>query len=280
MRLIVCGVRGSTPSPGPATARIGGNTSCLALAHDGEPPSLILDAGTGLRNVGAHLAGQPFRGTILCSHVHLDHIQGLPFFGPGDRPGSRVDLRIPSQPEGCDAGALMERVFSPPIFPVRIDELDGDWTVASYDEGTFTFEGFEVIAREVPHPGGRAMGLRVSDGSATVAYLPDHGPQLVGRGPHGRGALHAAALALAGGADLLIHDATFDDAELERFGHYGHSTPSYAADLAAAAAVPHVLTFHHGPGRADDDVEALAARAATPAVTVRPAIEHEVFDLR
>ena len=84
MRLHLCGTRGSTPAPGADYVRYGGHTSCVAVAHDGEIPTLILDAGTGLREVTPLLAGRPFGGVILLSHLHWDHVHGLPFFRGGD----------------------------------------------------------------------------------------------------------------------------------------------------------------------------------------------------
>src|SRR5690349_3256722 len=97
MRVTVCGTRGSTPAPGPEFVRYGGHTSCVAVAHDGQPPSLILDAGTGIRRVTKLLDGQPYVGAILLGHLHWDHTQGLPFFNSGDNPESRVAVYAPAQ---------------------------------------------------------------------------------------------------------------------------------------------------------------------------------------
>ena len=97
MRVIVCGTRGSTPAPGPELVRFGGHTSCVAVAHDGQRPSLILDAGTGIRQVSRLLDGQPYAGAILLGHLHWDHTQGLPFFNAGDNPGSQVAVYAPAQ---------------------------------------------------------------------------------------------------------------------------------------------------------------------------------------
>src|ERR1700743_1452405 len=103
MRVHLCGVRGSTPAPGADFVRYGGNTSCVAVARDGEPPSLILDAGTGIRAVTGLLAGHPFRGIIMLSHLHWDHVQGLPFFRAGDRDDAEVSLLMPDQQDGGSA---------------------------------------------------------------------------------------------------------------------------------------------------------------------------------
>ena len=116
MRLLFCGVRGSTPAPGIEFVRVGGHTSCVALAHDGEPWSLVLDAGTGLRRLTGELDGRAFAGTILLSHLHWDHVQGLPFFAAGDRADARVRVLIPDQ-DGTDPVEVLGRArWVPRIF--------------------------------------------------------------------------------------------------------------------------------------------------------------------
>jgi phosphoribosyl 1,2-cyclic phosphodiesterase len=270
-------VRGSTPAPGPEFARIGGHTSCVAIAHDGQAPTLLLDAGTGIRRLPALLDGAPFRGTILLGHLHIDHIQGLPFFAAGDRPDSVVRVLVPEQ--GEDAAVLLGRLVSPPLFPIGLDGLLGDWTFATYDAGRFAVEGFDVVALDIPHPGGRSLGLRVSDGTAVVAYLSDHGPVALGPGPDGLGERHHAALELARGVDLLIHDAQMTPTQLARLPHYGHSTAEYALDLAERAGARRLVLFHHDPGRVDDDVERLATGLPSSTVEVLVAREPAVVDL-
>ena len=183
MRVLVCGVRGSTPAPGPEFVRYGGNTSCVAvLADSDELPRLVLDAGTGLQRLSRSLDGHPFRGSILLGHLHWDHTHGLPFFPSGDRPDSRVRVFVPSQ---GDPEEVLARAISPPHFPIRPSQLRGEWTFESLEPGTREVEGFSVTALEIPHKGGRTFGYRVSDGRATVAYLSDHSPIAYGPGPEG-----------------------------------------------------------------------------------------------
>jgi phosphoribosyl 1,2-cyclic phosphodiesterase len=279
VRVHVCGVRGSTAAPGAEFARYGGHTSCVALAHDGTTePTMVLDAGTGIRRVSTLLDGAPFRGSILLSHLHWDHTQGLPFFAAADRPDSKVDLYLPAQSAGS-AEALLAGAMSPPHFPITPAELDGSWRFVALDEGTFEIGGFTVTALEVPHKGGRTFGYRISDGAATIAYLPDHGPRALGLGTDGLGELHDAALELAAGVDLLVHDAQHTVEELLRWWHFGHSAADYAVGLGAAAGARRVLLFHHGPGRDDDSVDRLLARVQTDGLVVDAAAEGMVIDL-
>lgn len=280
MRIHVCGVRGSTPAPGPEFVEVGGNTSCLAIAHDGEDaPRLILDAGTGIRRVDALLDGRPFTGSILLGHLHWDHTQGLPFFRGADRPDATTRLLVPEQ--GATAIDLLRRFMSPPTFPIEPTGLNGSWSFDSIDEGTHAIEGFEVVAREIPHKGGRTFGYRIGDGHGSLAYLSDHGPAgALGPGPDGWGPYHRAAMDLCTGVDLLIHDAQHTSEELASLASYGHSAIDYPLALAERCDVPRVLLFHHAPGRTDADVRAIEAALATAGgVEVGAAREGDVISI-
>ena len=279
MRIYLCGVRGSTPAPGAEFVRYGGHTSCVAVAPDGATaPRLILDAGTGLRRVTGLLRGEPFAGTIILTHLHWDHVHGLPFFAAGDREDARVALLLP-EPEGnTTAEDVLAEGMSPPHFPITPRGLRGDWTFGAVAPGTFKADGFTVEAREVPHKGGRTFGYRVSDGHSSVAYIPDHCPTALGPGPEGWGEYHPDALALTAGADLLIHDAFLRPEEVPALGSFGHPAADYAVSLARRAGAGRVLLAHHKPDRTDDELDALAARfRADPHVAV--AAEGQVIDL-
>jgi phosphoribosyl 1,2-cyclic phosphodiesterase len=278
MRVTFCGVRGSTCAPGIDFVRYGGHTSCVALAHDGEPPTLVLDAGTGLRNLTRYLDGRPFRGTILLGHLHWDHTHGIPFFAAGNDAASEVAVVMPGQPDG-DAERIFERAFSPPHFPVTPSQLQGRWTVRAHEPGRSELEGFSVLAAEIPHKGGRTFGYRVSDGRGTLAYLSDHSPIALGEGPDGLGAYHEGALALAGGADLLVHDAQHTAAEFAAKGFLGHSAVEYAVGLAEAAGVRTLALYHHDPLRTDDEIDALVVAHAGGTVEVIGAAEGLAIDL-
>lgn len=264
MQVHFLGVRGSTPAPGPAFVRHGGNTSCVALAHDGERPTLVLDAGTGLRRMGELLDGAPFRGTVLLSHLHWDHTHGLPFARALDHDDAEVDLWLPAQGSGDEAGAaaVLGRAMSPPSFPITPAGLRGRWRFEGLEPGEHRFAGFTVAVAEIPHKGGRTFGFRVSDGHATIAYLSDHGPVALGPGPDGLGARHPTALALAATVDVLIHDAQHTVEEFPRLAGFGHSSVDYAVDLGARAEAGTVALFHHDPDRTDDEIDAIVASFA------------------
>jgi phosphoribosyl 1,2-cyclic phosphodiesterase len=281
VRLYVCGVRGSTPAPGAEFVRYGGNTSCVAIGHDGEAPALVFDAGTGLTTLTRVLDGRPFRGSILLGHLHWDHTHGLPFFRAGDHPDAQVDLYMPAQ---GDPVAVLARALSPPHFPIEPTQLRGRWRFHALEPGDHTIEGFTVHAREIPHKGGRTFGYRVSGrsasgGTATVAYLSDHSPITLGPGPEGLGEYHEPALDLARDADVLLHDAQYTAEELAARAEFGHSAIDYAVGLAERARVGRLLLFHHDPPRTDDALDELVRAAQREGVEITAAAEGTVVDV-
>ena len=286
MLVTFCGTRGSTPAPGPDYIRFGGHTSCVALSHDGHggdggaaSPTLLLDAGTGIRRLPALLGDHAFRGTVALTHLHWDHVQGLPFFRSGDREDARVRLLLPDQGDGTDAEALLARMMSPPFFPITPSQLRGDWEFGVLPDDTFTAEGFLVTAVDVPHKGGRTVGFRVSDGHSSVAYVPDHCPTALGPGPDGLGEYHEAALDLARDVDLLIHDAHLRSEEVEAEGSFGHAAAEYAVRLGTLAGARRVALFHHRPERGDAEVERTVCRFAESPVPVVAAAETTTLEL-
>jgi phosphoribosyl 1,2-cyclic phosphodiesterase len=250
LRIHLAGVRGSTPAPGAEFVRVGGHTSCVAVLADGDDaPRLVLDAGTGLRRVAGLLDGGPFRGTILLTHLHWDHTQGLPFFTSADRADADTTLVMPDQGDPVE---VLGRAMSPPHFPIGPEGQGGTWTFRSIDAGRHEVEGFQVDAFEVPHKGGRTFGYRVTDGDRSLAYLPDHLPD---------DATHDDVVARVGDVDLLVHDAQFTDAEAALARAYGHATIDQAVGLARDAGARELLLFHHAPGRDDDAVDGILAAA-------------------
>lgn len=262
VRLTFLGVRGSTPSPGSEFVRYGGHTSCVAVAHGpDEVPTLMLDAGTGLRNLGSLLGGAAYRGSILLSHLHWDHVQGLPFSPAVDRADSRVDLFLPTQAarSGRD---LLAQLMGPPAFPITPDGLAGAWSFSAIPPVAFTADGFEITPVDVAHKGGRTYGYRVSSGGVSVGYLPDHSPAA---------GVSARALEVLAGVDLLIHDAQFVESERARALDYSHATIADAVALAHQVGAASLALFHHGPHRTDDalDLIAEAVVADIPVVVAR-----------
>jgi phosphoribosyl 1,2-cyclic phosphodiesterase len=280
LQIYFCGVRGSTPAPGPDFVRYGGNTACLAVVGQGAlAPRLILDAGAGLESVSSLLGGAPFEGTILLSHLHWDHVLGLPFFAAGDRADARVSVLLPEQRSGEQAETVLARLMSPPYFPIEPGELSGAWTFATIAPGEKRVEDFDVLAREIPHKGGRTFGYRISDGRSTIAYLPDHGPTALGVGDDGFGEYHPAAMELARGADVLVHDALMFPEELASEAHYGHAVADYAVELGRRADARAVVLFHHRHDRSDDALDGLARRFGESSPEVSVAAEGSVIEL-
>ncbi len=279
MKITLCGVRGSTPAPGAEFVRYGGHTSCVAVTHpDDHVPTLILDAGTGLRTVTALLDERPFSGTILLSHLHWDHFQGLPFFAAGDNEEAQVRMLIPAQEDGAGAVAVLTRAMSPPHFPIKPTDLRGSWSFDTVAPGTWQEAGFTVLALEVPHKGGRTHGYRISDGHSTLAYIPDHCPTSLGPGPDGLGEYHEAALELAAGADVLVHDSQLTTEELPSQARFGHSCANYAVELGRRAGARDVVLFHHRPTRTDAALDELARRLPDD-VPVTLAVQGSVLEL-
>lgn len=250
------GVRGSTPCHGDDVARYGGNTSCVSLRVP-DSPTIFFDIGTGARYLAGDLPHDgTFRGVCLLSHLHWDHVQGLPFFTPLLTAGSELDVYAPAQPDGRSVASAMDDAIRPPVFPVTVGQLPG--TVRFHDvvDGTFRVGPAEVTARSVPHIG-PTLGYRVDWGGRSVVYLSDHQQP-----PDGSHAATDAALELAAGADLLVHDAQFTPTEFATRSTWGHCTVDFAVWFALEAGVRSLALFHHDPARSDDELDTVAAEAA------------------
>lgn len=263
MGLTFYGVRGSTPCDGPEFARFGGNTSCVVLEGSGHPP-VILDLGTGLRSYGravesAHADGStpaPFRASVLLSHLHWDHVQGLPFFAPLFRPESEVEVFGPRHDDGPLA-ELFAGLMCPPYFPIRPEDLAADLRFTDVGDDTFDAGAARVTSCWVPHTG-PTLGFRIELAGCRIAYLPDHGPDL-----HAgvESAITPGVLELCDGVDVLIHDAQYTPDEYEQRSTWGHSTIDYALHVAQESGARSLALFHHDPAHSDDVLEVLVARA-------------------
>ncbi len=250
------GVRGSCPAPGPATAGVGGNTSCVTVEASGE--LLILDGGTGLRALGDQLLARgPVDTAILFSHVHWDHIQGIPFFAPIFRSDTR--LAMWGAPEHMTLEAVMQRQMGGPTFPVPLDRVPAELSFHPIDPGAIASIGpFRITVAGLRHPNG-VHGYRIESGGRSIVYATDT--------EHQAGTIDAGLVALARGADLLIYDAQYTPAEYlgqigpARIG-WGHSTWEEAVRVASAAGVGQLVLFHHDPTHDDPAIAAIEASAA------------------
>ena len=261
MRLRTWGVRGSQASPGPDTARYGGNTSCFDVVTD-ERRVLVLDAGTGIRNLGQTVGPDVERIDILLSHLHMDHIQGLGFFAPLHRPGLDVHLWGPSSTT-MPLRQRLGRYLSPPLFPIRLRELACSLSIHDLPFEPFQLGDVTVTADLVCHPG-PTCGYRIEHDGAVLAYLSDHEPAL-GSHQFPREPDWMSGYALAAGADLLLHDSQYSHAEyVDRIG-WGHSTHAAALAFAVAAEVRHLMLIHHDPGHDDDTLDAAIRAVAAEA---------------
>ena len=252
------GVRGSCPCSGDRYRRYGGNTSCLCVDIEGDEP-LILDLGTGLRALGDVLLkgvralGTPLHATALLTHLHFDHILGLPFFGPLHDPGARLTVHGPAQGKGSLKDALHAAV-QPPVFPIHMEQFRGELLTIDTSDEDFSVGSAKVMARTIPHSG-ITLGYRIEAEGRTLAYLPDH------QAPLDRRTVSDAALELCQGADLLVHDAQYTDDEFAAKSGWGHSTVAFAVHVAAEAQVKRLLLHHHDPSHNDRDVDRLLTLA-------------------
>ena len=217
----------------------------------GAAPNLVLDAGTGLRSLTKMLGGASYDGSIVLSHLHWDHMQGLPFFAAGDRDNARVDLYLPAQ-DGRSGRDLLAQSFSPPAFPITPEGLKGRWTEHALESGRHQIEGYTVQAVDIAHKGGRTYGYRVEDDQGSVGYLPDHAPEA---------GMSDALLTMLSGVDVLVHDAQFLEGERPVAVDYGHATVEDCVRLADAVGAGTLVLFHHSPARTDDALDAIGELA-------------------
>ncbi len=251
------GVRGSCPCSGEQYVRYGGNTACVAIDVGDEPP-IVLDLGTGLRPFGHALderygLDSPIEVTAFLTHLHWDHIIGLPFCTPLLRAGGRMDVFGPPQ-DGAPLHDIIDRVVKPPFFPVQVKELQGKIEFSEVTDDVVAVGSAKVTVRQVPHVG-TTLGFRIEAENSTVAFVSDH------QAPDNRSEVDPAVLELCDRADLVIHDAQYTEAEFRAKATWGHSTVSYAAHVAAEAGGRQLALFHHDPRHTDDDIDRMLAEA-------------------
>ena len=254
MQVRLWGTRGSVASPGPQTVRYGGNTACVEVrAGDA---LLVLDAGTGIRQLGTSLRGHRGRVDLLLTHLHLDHVQGLGFFEPAFRP--EIELHIWGPPS-TNAGLRqrLSRYLSPPLFPVRLRDLGPHLELHDVPREPFRIGDATVRGEAIIHPN-PTVGYRIADASGTVAYLPDHEPAL-GAPAFPIVPEWTSGYGLAQGADLLIHDAQYTTEEYAARVGWGHSSTEHTWAFALQAGVGRLVTFHHDPTHSDTELDAMVS---------------------
>ncbi len=259
MRLTFFGVRGSCPCSSDRYRRYGGNTSCVLVELDGERP-LIIDLGTGLRVLGERLAsslassGTPLEATALLTHLHYDHVLGLPFFAPIRDPGAVLEVYGPSQ-EGRALQEVLVGMVEPPFFPVAMADFRGELRCHDLDGPTeFAVGRFRVKAVSVRHIG-HTLGFRIESGSRSLAYISDH------QAPIDQHTVDEHVLELCDGVDLLMHDAQYTESEFATMSSWGHSTEEYAVRVAVESGVRRLCLFHHDPAHSDEQVDAMLDNA-------------------
>ena len=280
MKVTLWGTRGSIASPGPETARYGGNTSCVSVAGD-EGTLLVLDAGTGIRRLGASLPATLRRVDILLTHLHMDHIQGLGFFAPLYRENLDVHVWGPGSAT-LRLQARLRRYLSPPLFPVNLSELPCRLTFHEVPGAESDIGEFRVRSALVCHPG-PTVGYRITqpDG-ATLAYLPDHEPALAALRFPSLPRTWTSGADLAAQADLLIHDGQYSTAEYACHCGWGHSSLEHAFAFGTLAGAKRFVPFHHDPAHTDADLDRMTAEAidaAAPDFPVTPGVEGTTIDL-
>ena len=271
-RLKLWGTRGSISVPGPSTLRYGGNTTCVEIRADGE--IIVLDAGSGIRPLGIALEkefrSQPIKLSLLITHAHWDHIQGLPFFAPAYEKNNEIRVR---GYDGVDTsfGKIMAEPMKAPFFPIAMRELSARVDIKKLTEMTFSVGKVQVRAKFVNHPGVCA-GYRLLTSAGSLAFLPDHEPY---RFLHSAKSNHmtpeqakktateerTSLVEFLKGSDILILDAQYTDAEYETHVGWGHGSVSSAVSLALDAEVRRLLLFHHDPSHDDTRVDAMVDEA-------------------
>jgi len=258
VELTFFGTRGSCPCAGDQYRVYGGNTACVGVTIDaGE--QIILDLGTGARALGTTLDGPdpahpaPLRASVLLSHLHLDHVTGLPFFAPLRNQDTVLDVYGPKQTAGglCDA---LSSLVQPPFFPIPLALLPGQIRCHDTGDEDLAIGSAKVRARSVTHRG-PTLGFRIEADGASVAYIPDH------QQPADEADLDDGVLELCTDVDVLIHDGQYTEAEQAAKPHWGHSTVAYAVRIAREVGARQLVLFHHDPSHDDAAVDRQLARA-------------------
>jgi len=254
------GTRGSIPVSGPQYVRHGGNTTCMTVEKDDE--ILILDAGSGIRELGLALAaGRPRRLHLLITHTHWDHIQGFPFFAPAFIPGFEIVV-YGARGFTKNLESLLRGQLDPDYFPIQMEDMDARLEFVYLDQPPMTIGGFTVSWEFTQHPGA-TVGYRIETGGKSVAFVPDNeifqgylGPPADILADRDLLTLYRPILDFLAGVDVLIHEAQYTAEEYQNTVRFGHSSVSNACALAKLVRSPRWLIVHHDPNHSDELLQA------------------------
>ena len=260
-RLKFWGVRGSIPTPGPTTVHYGGNTSCVEVRADDQ--IIILDAGTGLRPLGQKLVaefdGKPLKLTLLLTHTHWDHIQGLPFFLPVYKPQNR--LRILGY-EGARLGLhnVLTGQMESPFFPIGLREVPANVSIEELKELDFKIGRVRVRACLANHPG-NCVGYRLFTAGGSIAFFPDNELHQAAENRGSKAGANLEMIEFLQGTDALIMDTQYDRREYEHHLGWGHGCLDDVVAMAMQAGVKRLYLFHHDPDHNDAKISVMVAHA-------------------
>lgn len=277
MYLTFWGVRGSYPVPGPATVRYGGHTSCVEV-RSASGQCLVVDAGTGLRALGKKLAAESFENeenvyNLILSHVHWDHIQGLPFFEPAYLGGSKIVVHAP-RAAADELRQVITGITRHEFFPVDLEAVPADFEFCEVMPGQpFKIGDFDILPIGLNHPFG-AVGYRIDAEDRSLAYISDTAPfdrmlhkQHFTAAPEEPSEddrkvlseMRASLVKALNKVDTVIYDTHFTADEYENFPHWGHSTPEHALEVCAESGVRQLVLYHHAPSHNDDTMDKIGA---------------------
>lgn len=257
------GVRGSIPTPGPETMRVGGNTACIELRADGE--HIIFDAGSGMRPLGRSLAKEfgdsPLDITLLITHTHWDHIQGFPFFVPAYSPQNHVHI-LGYEGARKDLQATLAGQMESPYFPIAMAQMPGNIIIEELKSLHFQIGSIAGEACHVNHPG-VCVGYRLTTAAGSICYIPDHesAPRTADDADSVNGMIERKVVEFIRGADILIMDSQYTADEYHTHVGWGHGSLDEVVRIALDGDVKHLYLFHHDPSHDDDFLDAMLARA-------------------
>ena len=271
------GVRGSIPSPGSETIRYGGNTSCISITADNK--ILILDAGTGIRNLGNSIIGQSnLKIFVIITHTHWDHIQGFPFFTPIYQPNRPVHMFPTLHKKNLVLSSLIDQMDGA-HFPVTPDQVPSNFNFITENPLEFLAKnGFHLELVPMNHPGG-AFGYKIKFDDTVICYFTDNEIDP----PYPKSIEFDVLKDKCKNVDVLIHDAQYTEDDMPLKHGWGHSLISQVTDLGKAANVKNLVYFHHDPDRTDDELDVQLEKASKNLQennsSVKPYFAHEGLKL-